>query len=149
MGHPLLSMRHLLLCQNLRGAPRFRNPCKYVLKCTEVRFDSFLSGAFTTAIVVNLLERQLANCISVWWVDDTNTSRGTEMSKNLLGTIQPYLSGGRTQSALLIGTEAPHQKQNKKVNNNNLLVLCLSTSFYISAIFAHSDLCNEVWFFWI
>ena len=33
---------------------------KYAKRCTEVRFASFLSGAFITAIVVNSPERKLA-----------------------------------------------------------------------------------------
>ena len=33
--------------------------------CTEVRFASFFSGGFITAIVVNPSERRLAKCTSV------------------------------------------------------------------------------------
>ena len=36
-----------------------------VAQCTEVRFVSFFSGGFITAIVVNPAERKLAKCISV------------------------------------------------------------------------------------
>ena len=35
--------------------------------CTEVRFASFLSGGFITAIVVNPPERKLAKRTSVKW----------------------------------------------------------------------------------
>ena len=38
---------------------------KYAKRCTEVRFASFLSGAFITAIVVNSPERKLAKRTSV------------------------------------------------------------------------------------
>jgi hypothetical protein len=36
-------------------------------QCTEVRFASFLSGGFITAIVVNPSERKLAKRTSVQW----------------------------------------------------------------------------------
>ena len=36
--------------------------------CTEVRFTSFFSGGFITAIVVNPPERRLAKHISVQWL---------------------------------------------------------------------------------
>ena len=39
--------------------------CTSVHQCTEVRFVSFLSGGFITAIVVNPPERKLAKCTSV------------------------------------------------------------------------------------
>ena len=43
---------------------------KVLLKqCTEVRFASFLSGGFITAIIVNPLERKLAKRTSVQWFD--------------------------------------------------------------------------------
>jgi hypothetical protein len=32
----------------------------FVKQCTEVRFDSFLSGGFTTMAVINPTERKLA-----------------------------------------------------------------------------------------
>ena len=35
--------------------------------CTEVRFASFLSGGFITAMVVNPPERKLTKCTSVHW----------------------------------------------------------------------------------
>ena len=38
-------------------------------QCTEVRFTSFLSGGFITAIVVKPPERKLAKHTSVQWVD--------------------------------------------------------------------------------
>ena len=41
-------------------------------QCTEVRFASFLSGGFITAIVVNSLERKLANRTSVQCSDFQN-----------------------------------------------------------------------------
>ena len=34
-------------------------------QCTEVRFDSFLSGGFILAIVVNSPEKKVAKCASV------------------------------------------------------------------------------------
>ena len=40
----------------------------FSLHCTEVRFASFLSGGFITAIVVNPLERKLEKRTSVHWV---------------------------------------------------------------------------------
>ena len=42
-------------------------------KCTEVRFASFLSGGFITAIVVNPPERKLAKRTSVHCSVDTQT----------------------------------------------------------------------------
>ena len=39
------------------------------MKCTEVRFTSFLSGGFTTMAVINPPEKKLAKRISVKWVD--------------------------------------------------------------------------------
>ena len=44
--------------------------CFLDLQCTEVRFASFLSGGFITAIVVNPLERKLAKRTSVHWSFD-------------------------------------------------------------------------------
>jgi hypothetical protein len=38
---------------------------------TEVRFDSFLSGGFITAIVVNPPERKLAKSTSVHWMNES------------------------------------------------------------------------------
>ena len=38
--------------------------------CTEVRFATFLSGGFITAIVLNPQERKLEKHTSVHWVDD-------------------------------------------------------------------------------
>ena len=38
------------------------------MKCTEVRFSSFLSGEFTTMAVINPPERKLAKHNSVQWV---------------------------------------------------------------------------------
>ena len=37
--------------------------------CTEVRFDSFLSGGFTTMVVINPPDWKLANRTSVQWVE--------------------------------------------------------------------------------
>ena len=37
-------------------------------QCTELRFASFLSGGFITAIVVNPPERKLAKRTSVQWL---------------------------------------------------------------------------------
>ena len=39
-------------------------------QCTDVRFASFFSGGFITAIVVNPPERKLAKRTSVQWVQD-------------------------------------------------------------------------------
>ena len=39
---------------------------------TEVRFASFLSGGFITAIVVNQPERKLAKCTSVEWLNKSS-----------------------------------------------------------------------------
>ena len=41
-----------------------------VRQCTYVRFASFLSGGFITAIVVNPPESKLAKRTSVQWVAD-------------------------------------------------------------------------------
>ena len=38
-------------------------------QCTEMRFDSFLSGRFTTMAVINPTERKLAKRTSVQWVE--------------------------------------------------------------------------------
>ena len=40
-----------------------------VTPCTEVRFDSFLSGVFFTAITVNLTESKLKKRTSVQWAE--------------------------------------------------------------------------------
>ena len=39
--------------------------CANMYQCTEVRFASFFSGEFITAIIVNPPERKLAKCTSV------------------------------------------------------------------------------------
>ena len=39
------------------------------LHCTEVRFASFLSGGFTTMVVINPSDWKLANCTSVHCVN--------------------------------------------------------------------------------
>ena len=38
-------------------------------QCTEVRFSSFFSGGFITAIVVNPSERKLEKRTSVQWIE--------------------------------------------------------------------------------
>ena len=40
---------------------------RVIITCTEVRFASFLSGGFITAIVVNPPERKLSKRTSVQW----------------------------------------------------------------------------------
>ena len=40
----------------------------FIVKCTEVRFASFLSGGITTKAVINQPERKLAKRTSVKWV---------------------------------------------------------------------------------
>jgi hypothetical protein len=42
--------------------------CHKFQQCTEVRFASFFSGGFITAIVVNPPEKRLTKCTSVQWV---------------------------------------------------------------------------------
>ena len=46
---------------------RFENNFMKLKQCTVVRFASFFSGGFITAIVVNPPERRLAKCTSVQW----------------------------------------------------------------------------------
>ena len=51
--------------------------CHFSVHFTEVRFDSFLSGGFIIAIVVNSPEKKLAKCISVQWRQLAHQSRRT------------------------------------------------------------------------
>ena len=44
-----------------------RHTLKTFVQCTEMRFASFFSGGFITAIVVNPPERKLAKRTSVYW----------------------------------------------------------------------------------
>ena len=56
---------------------KYRKSCNLfsnVILHTEMRFSSFLSGGFLTAIVVNPPERNLAKRTSVHWADGTNDS---------------------------------------------------------------------------
>ena len=57
-------------------------------QCTEVRFASFLSGGFITAIVVNPLERKLAKRTSVQCLEKVTNSRPSASSlHNLFSTL--------------------------------------------------------------
>ena len=57
------------------------------LYCREVRFASFLSGGFITAIVVNPLERKLAKRTSVYW-----SERAYHQKHGICGALHPRLA---------------------------------------------------------
>ena len=64
--------------------------------CTKVRFASFLSGGFITAIAVNLPERKLAKCTSVhcmkWSPKKSTTSTQWKILK--IWAISPTVHRG-------------------------------------------------------
>ena len=60
-----LCLNQELLKLDLRTLLELMENHHSALQCTEVRFASFHSGGFITAIVVNPLERKVAKCTSV------------------------------------------------------------------------------------
>ena len=59
-----------------------------ILHCTEMRFASFLSGGFITAMVVNPPERRLAKCTSVHCKSIHNQSE-SDCSKTKADIFKP------------------------------------------------------------
>jgi hypothetical protein len=53
----------------------------YLTHCTEIRFASFFSGGFITAIVVNPPERKLAKCTSVHYISEDLMLKTSKQTK--------------------------------------------------------------------
>ena len=69
-------------------------------QCTEVRFFSFFSGGFITAIVVNLPEKKLAKRISEQWSTKGQSIRPNPKFFTIFTWFhQKWISKVRTKSA--------------------------------------------------